>query len=104
MSNLEIQGGLQRGGDISAVSWKRNRNWSSRKRRQKAEPKRWMEVGKEQAFSRSDDTLKETGTVMLTEESGGCEAGEVSGGQVVKGHRCHTKEFKLYPVGKGEER
>lgn len=61
-----------------------------------------MEVGKEQTSSRSDDTLKETGIVMLTEGSGRCKDGEVSGGQVMRGHLCHTKEFKLYPVGKGE--
>lgn len=63
-----------------------------------------MEVGKEQAFSRSDDTLKETGIVRLTEASGGCMDGEVSGDQVVRGHLCYTKEFELYPVGKGEKR
>lgn len=47
------------------MSWKRIRNLSSRKERWKAEPKRWKEVGKDMAFSGSDDMLKEVEDVGM---------------------------------------
>lgn len=85
------------------MPWKRSRNWSSREGTWRVEPKSWKEVGTDKEFSGSGDMLKETGVAVLIEGGGGCENREVSKDHITRDLLCHTKEFKLYPVGKGKE-
>lgn len=46
----------------------------------------------------------ETRVVVLVEKREGRENGEESRGQIMRGLLCHTENFQLYPVGKGDSR